>query len=137
MRTTLGRFVLEPLRIYHPFIGVTNKQSECFNATLKRLQGWREVPLDSIVLTLYHLQGFFHNEIQRGFIGKLAINIIICMHHQKEITSTFKYYKLIYKDCCSKWGDGWGRRWEGRQVGLVMHIETPYVCYRCMRDCLL
>ena len=114
MRTTLGRFVLEPLRIYHPFTGVTNNQSESFNATLKRLQGWREVPLDSIVLTLYHLQGFFHNEIQRGFIGKLAINIIICMHHQKEITSALKYYKLIYKDCCRKRGDGWGRRWEGR-----------------------
>ncbi len=73
MKTSLGRFILEPLKIYHPFSGVTNNMSESFNATLKRLQGWREVPLDTIVLTLYHVQEFFHNEIQRGFIGKHII----------------------------------------------------------------
>ena len=110
MRSTLGRFVLEPLIIYHPFTGVTNNQSDSFNATLKRLQGWREVPLDSIILTLYHIQGFFHNEIQRGFIGKLAINIIICMHHQKEINITSSSTRIVV----GNGGDGWGRRWEGR-----------------------
>ncbi len=73
MKTSLGRFILKPLKIYHPFSGVTNNMSESFNATSKRLQGWREVPLDTIVLTLYHVQAYFHNEIQRGFIGKHII----------------------------------------------------------------
>lgn len=57
------------MNVYHPFTGVTNNQSESFNATLKRLQRWREVPVDSIVLSLYHLQAYYHNEIQRGFAG--------------------------------------------------------------------
>jgi len=74
IETALGRFVLEPLNIYHPFTGVTTNQSESFNATLKRLQRWREVTVDSIVLALYHLQAFFHNEIQRGFIGKSMLH---------------------------------------------------------------
>jgi hypothetical protein len=65
----IARFVLEPLKIYQPFTGVTNNQSESFNAVLKRLQRWREAPVDSIILSLYYLQAFYHNEIQRGFAG--------------------------------------------------------------------
>ena len=44
------------MNVYHPFTGVTNNQSESFNATLKRLQRWR-------------VQAYYHNEIQRGFAG--------------------------------------------------------------------
>ena len=69
MNISLGRWVLESLNVYQPFSGVTNNQSESFNTTIKRLQHWREVPVDSIVLALYHLQAFFHNEIQRGLAG--------------------------------------------------------------------
>ena len=69
MSVSLGRWVLEPLNVYHPFTGVTNNQSESFNSTLKQLQKWKEVPVDSIVLALYHLQVFFYNEIQRGLSG--------------------------------------------------------------------
>ena len=69
MTKTIGRWILESLRIYNPYSGITNNQSEGFNTVLKRLQNWREVPVDAIVLTLYHLQAFYHNEIQRGFSG--------------------------------------------------------------------
>ena len=55
--------------MYSPFSGVTTNQSESFNAVLKRLHSWREVPLDAIVLSLYYLQSFYLNEIQRGFAG--------------------------------------------------------------------
>ena len=34
---------------------------------LKHLQHWKEAPIDAIVLSLYHLQSFYYNEIQRGF----------------------------------------------------------------------
>ena len=70
MTTSFGRWVLEPLKVYHPHSGVTTNQSESFNSTLKRLQRWREVPVDTIVLTLYHLQAFFNNEIQGGLAGE-------------------------------------------------------------------
>ena len=69
MNASIGRWVLEPLKVYHPFTGVTTNQSESFNSVLKRLQKWREVPVDTIILTLYHLQAYFYNEIQRGLAG--------------------------------------------------------------------
>lgn len=70
--TSLGKWVLESLNVYHPLTGVTTNQSESFNSTLKRLQRWHEVPIDSIVLTLYHLQAYYYNEIQRGLAGILT-----------------------------------------------------------------
>jgi hypothetical protein len=69
MSRSLGKWVLEPMNVYHPFSGVTTNQSEGFNSTLKRLQRWREVPVDTVLLTIYHLQAYFHNEIQRGMAG--------------------------------------------------------------------
>lgn len=55
--------------MYNPYSGVTSNQSESFNALLKRLQSWREVPVDNIVLSLYYLQAYYSNEVQRGFAG--------------------------------------------------------------------
>ena len=55
--------------MYSPYSGVTTNQSESFNAVLKALQHWKEVPLDAIVLSFYYLQIYYHNEIQRGFCG--------------------------------------------------------------------
>ena len=43
---------------------------ESFNVTLKRLQHWREVPVDIIILSLYHLQAFYYNETMRGYSGE-------------------------------------------------------------------
>ena len=79
MGTCLGKWVLEPLKVYHPFTGVTTNQSEGFNSTLKRLQRWREVPVDSVVLTLYHLQAYFYNEIQRGLAGIVMRKNFLCI----------------------------------------------------------
>ncbi len=64
--TCIGRWVLEPLGVYNCYSGVTTNQSEGFNTVLKRLQKWREAPLDSIVFSLYQLQNYYYNEIQRG-----------------------------------------------------------------------
>ena len=59
--------------LYYPLCGITTNQCESFNATIKRLQRWREVPVDSIVLALYKLKVYFHNEIQRGLAGIVFI----------------------------------------------------------------
>lgn len=39
------------------------------NRVIKDLQGWKEAPLDCIVLALHQLQAYYYNEIQRGFTG--------------------------------------------------------------------
>lgn len=89
--------MLEDLNVYHPFTGVTNNQSESFNSTLKRLQRCREVPVDSVVLTLYHLQAYYHNEIQRGFAGatglifpneKISFTLFLCFRIRELQTPT-------------------------------------------------
>ena len=84
----MGRWILERMKVYHPFTGVTNNQSESFNATLKRLQRWREVPVDTIVLTLYHVQAYYFNEIQRGLAGKFTAN------RWNALTYTYRVGKL-------------------------------------------
>jgi hypothetical protein len=48
---------------------VTSNQSEGFNTLLKSLQGWKEVPLDVILLSLQMLQKYYYNEIMRGRCG--------------------------------------------------------------------
>ena len=62
---SVGRWVLEEKGVYSPFSGVVNNQSESFNAILKDLQHWKEVPIDSLILTFYYLQCYFMNEICR------------------------------------------------------------------------
>lgn len=71
--TSMGRWLLEDAPVYNAFTGMTNNQCESFNATLKSLQKWSEVPVDTILLALYHLQTFYYNESQRGFTGKINI----------------------------------------------------------------
>lgn len=60
---------MESIGIYSPISGITTNQSECFNTLLKRYEQWREAPLDSMILGLYFLQIYYHNEIQRGYGG--------------------------------------------------------------------
>ena len=67
--TSIGRWVLEKLHIYNPYSGVTNNQSESLNRVIKDLQGWKEAPIDCVLLAIYQLQAFYMNEIRRGFAG--------------------------------------------------------------------
>ena len=66
---SVGRWVLEKLLVYNPYSGVTNNQSEGLNRVMKELQGWKEAPIDCMLLALYHLQAFYLNEIRRGLAG--------------------------------------------------------------------
>ena len=74
--STLGRWILEKYGVYNPLSGVTTNQAEGFNTVLKRLQNWKEIPVDAAVLAFYHLQAFYVNETQRGFSG-LSTNIYV------------------------------------------------------------
>ena len=46
--------------------GITTNQSEGFNFLLKDFQSWKEVPLDSLLMSLKLIQGFYLEEIRRG-----------------------------------------------------------------------
>ncbi len=62
----IARWAIEPYRIYNPFSGITNNQSESLNFVIKQLQEWKESPLDCMALSLYHLQNYYLMEIHRG-----------------------------------------------------------------------
>ena len=65
----IGRWVLEELHIYNPYSGVTNNQSEGLNRVIKDLQGWKEAPVDCVMLAVYQLQAYYLNEIRWGLAG--------------------------------------------------------------------
>ena len=48
---------------------ITGNQSESFNCVLKRLQEWREVPVDAMVLCLYRLAQYHVAGVTRGTCG--------------------------------------------------------------------
>ena len=64
--STLGRWILEKYGVYNPVCGVTTNQAEGFNCVLKRLQNWKEIPVDAAVLAFYHLQAFYVNPIKHS-----------------------------------------------------------------------
>ena len=61
-----GKWVIEQYVTYNPVSGITNNASEAMNTVLHRLVQWKEVPVDTMVLCLYHLQNFYLNETLRG-----------------------------------------------------------------------
>jgi len=67
---SIERWHLEEQGVYSPFSGVSNNQSESFNAVMKQLEAWKKVPVDSLVLSFYYLQCFFMNEISRGICNQ-------------------------------------------------------------------
>jgi len=87
--TSIGRWILEPLGLYNSYSGITTNQSEGFNTVMKRLQKWKEVPLDSIIFSLYHLQTYYYNEIQRGLCQcgdfKLATDFVTFARDPDEV----------------------------------------------------
>ena len=48
---------------------LTSNQSESFNATLKKLQQWKEAPVDAMVVVMYRFAQVYENEIARGRAG--------------------------------------------------------------------
>ena len=49
--TCAARFNVEPWNIYNPVSGVTNNAAESFNAVIKRLLEWKEVPVDCLCMS--------------------------------------------------------------------------------------
>jgi len=63
--TSIGSWCLRN----HGFSEITTNQSESFNAVLKRLQDWKEVPVDVMALSLFRLTQFTVVEVLRGRVN--------------------------------------------------------------------
>ena len=61
----------------------TTNQSESFNCVLKRLQNWREAPIDSIVLSLFRLSQFHIAEVKRGRRGEGDLKLRSGLRHSE------------------------------------------------------
>ena len=59
-------WVLKAAGVQNPDLGITNNPSESMNAVLHALQNWKQVPLDMVCLSLYHLSNYYHREFQRA-----------------------------------------------------------------------
>ena len=59
-------WVLKSAGILNAENGVTNNAAESVNAVLHRLNRWKQVPLDIVCSSLYHLSSYYHHEIERG-----------------------------------------------------------------------
>ena len=106
--TCIGWWILEPLGIYNCYSGITTNQSEAFNTVLKCLQKWREAPVDCILFSLYQLQVYYLNEIQRGLCQsgdyKLSAHFANCARDPTEmkfIESICPQDRLGYYDAVS------------------------------------
>ena len=64
-----GRWILESLKIYDPYCGITTNAAESLNNVIKSIQKRKQLPVDMINLTLFYLQKYIYTEIQCGRAG--------------------------------------------------------------------
>ena len=64
-----AKWLLKDAGVFNPYSGITKNTAESMNAVMKRLLEWKEVPADTIVLSLHYLQQYYWSEILRGFCG--------------------------------------------------------------------
>ncbi|CAG2237138.1 unnamed protein product [Mytilus edulis] len=68
--THSGKWVIDKYQnLYDPYSGITNNACESMNAVIKRLNKYRELPVDCFVLSMFYLQNYYINEVQRGLAG--------------------------------------------------------------------
>ena len=58
---------LREMGVSNPENGITNNPAESMNAVLHNLQGWKQVPLDVICVSLFHLSCYYQRETVRAY----------------------------------------------------------------------
>ncbi|CAC5367851.1 unnamed protein product [Mytilus coruscus] len=80
--THSGKWVIDKYQnLYDPFSGITNNACESMNAVIKRLNKYRELPVDCFVLSMFYLQNYYINEVQRGLAGIGNYTLRTKFHH--------------------------------------------------------
>lgn len=59
-------WILKSAGVLNSHNGMTNNPSKSMNVVLHSLQNWKQVPLDVIRTSLYHLCTYYHQETERG-----------------------------------------------------------------------
>lgn len=71
----LGRWILERYKLYSPHLGVLRGVNPDLQLVIKNLQELKDVSLDVILPSLYHLQVYVYVNIQKGFCGVGKYNL--------------------------------------------------------------
>jgi len=76
IQSRLARWLLERYRIYSPHMGVIRGINSDLQLVIKHLQELKDISLDVILPSLFHLQTYLHATIKRGFcgIGKYSLS---------------------------------------------------------------
>jgi len=63
----------------------TTNQSEAYNYILKRLQDWKEAPINTMVMSLFRLSQCNPAEIKRGRCGQCNYNLRAGLSHETSL----------------------------------------------------
>lgn len=65
----IGGWTIRTHDLFSESSGVTTNSIESLNAVFKRWLAWKEISLDSLAQMFYLVNGFYVNEVKRGFCG--------------------------------------------------------------------
>ena len=109
--------------------GITPNQSEGFNFLLKDFQSWKEVPLDSLLMSLKLIQGFYLEEIHRrnANLGtfrlkpKYARYVHFFHKKQQNKTKQFHFAKIVSE--------------YGQEIPQSQTADNPMALFRFLHYC--
>ncbi|XP_002156677.1 uncharacterized protein LOC100203952 [Hydra vulgaris] len=97
IRKRLGRWLLDKYKLYHPQMGVIGARNLDLQVVVRHLQDVKEVTLDILLPSLYHLQVYLSTNVLKGFCGlgkfKLSSELNFLKREQDEIILPSKVYE--------------------------------------------
>jgi len=97
IRKRLGRWLLERYKLYHPQMGVIGARNLDLQVVVRHLQELKEVTLDILLPSLYHLQLYLSTNIMKGFCGlgryKLSAELNFLRREPDELILPNKLYE--------------------------------------------
>lgn len=97
IRKRLGRWLLERYKLYHPQMGVIGARNLDLQVVIRQLQDLKEVTLDILLPSLYHLQLYLSTNVLKGFCGfgkyKLCPELNFLKREIDEIIMPTKLYE--------------------------------------------
>lgn len=97
IRKRLGRWLLDKYKLYHPQMGVIGARNLDLQVVIRHLQELKEVTLDILIPSLYHLQMYLSTNIIKGFCGigsyKLSPELNFLKRESDEIILPTKMYE--------------------------------------------
>ena len=97
IRKRLGRWLLDKYKLYHPQMGVIGARNLDLQVVVRHLQEVKEVTLDILLPSIYHLQIYLSTNVLKGFCGlgkfKLSAELNFLKREQDEMILPSKVYE--------------------------------------------